>query len=131
MKNTPRRFFTNREARKLYILSNGKCTRCGKDIEDYFEVDHIIPFSKGGKTEISNGQVLFMTCNRKKGASMINPKAYNPEVSKKYKPRKWQERFAEEVLKKYQTGARDFLCEAVPAGGKTFGSLRIASMMLD
>lgn len=62
---------------------------------------------------------------------MIDIRAYRPDVPKKIMPRDWQQRFSEQVLKKYQTGARDFLCEAVPAGGKTFGSLRIASMMMD
>jgi 5-methylcytosine-specific restriction endonuclease McrA len=34
-------------------------------IEDA-EVDHIIPFSKGGKTELSNGQITHRYCNRAK-----------------------------------------------------------------
>ncbi len=132
MNKDPRRFFTNKDARRLYLRSGGRCSICGKSLDDgVFEADHIIPHRKGGMTVITNGQALCRECNQKKGASMIDPQAYNPEVSKKYTPRDWQQRFAEEVLKKYQTGERDFLCEAVPAGGKTFGTLRIASMMMD
>jgi superfamily II DNA or RNA helicase len=132
MSKDPRRFFSNQEARRLYLRTGGKCARCGKPLDSgKFEADHIIPHSKGGRTMIVNGQALCRDCNQEKGASMIDPQAYKPDVSKKFIPRSWQQRFSEKVLQKYQTGARDFLCEAVPAGGKTFGSLRIASMMMD
>ncbi len=33
-----------------------------------FEIDHIIPESKGGKTELENLQLLCRHCNRSKGA---------------------------------------------------------------
>jgi 5-methylcytosine-specific restriction endonuclease McrA len=34
-----------------------------------FEFDHIIPRSRGGKTELKNLQLLCRECNRKKGAA--------------------------------------------------------------
>lgn len=45
-----------------------KCSICGKGKEDgvKLEVDHIIPVSRGGKTEMSNLQTLCETCNRGK-----------------------------------------------------------------
>lgn len=58
-------------------------------------------------------------------------KAFNAQKIKTIKPRSWQVRFAESVLADFTAGKRDFLCEAVPAGGKTFASLRIASMMME
>lgn len=58
-------------------------------------------------------------------------KAFNPQQAKSIKPRSWQIRFAESVLADFSAGKRDFLCEAVPAGGKTFASLRVASMMME
>jgi len=49
-----------------------KCKLCNQNImmiEDS-EVDHIIPFSKGGKTEIKNAQITHRYCNRKKNNSV-------------------------------------------------------------
>ncbi len=47
--------------------AKGRCSLCGatKD-ERVLDVDHIIPRSKGGKTEYSNLQVLCSKCNRSK-----------------------------------------------------------------
>lgn len=131
MNKDSRRYFTNRDARVLYVASGGKCARCGLPLGTDWESDHIIPHSKGGTTIVENGQALCKRCNREKGAGMDNSKAYKSSVAKNIKPRNWQTKFVEEVLKKYQTGKRDFLCEAVPAGGKTFGALLAASMMFD
>ena len=45
-----------------------RCRICGASSSDgaKLEVDHIIPVSKGGKTEMSNLQTLCMRCNRGK-----------------------------------------------------------------
>ena len=61
------RTFEDDEKRTLYERQNGVCVRCKKkfDIEE-MEADHIDPWSKGGKTEIENGQMLCRPCNRRK-----------------------------------------------------------------
>lgn len=48
------------------------CSYCGNEILsiDDAEVDHIIPFSQGGKTDISNAQLLHRHCNREKSDSI-------------------------------------------------------------
>lgn len=51
---------------RAFVLSAGKCKKCGS--ESQLEIDHIIPVSKGGKTEVSNLQILCKQCNIKKGA---------------------------------------------------------------
>ena len=45
-----------------------KCTLCGRTASDdiTLEVDHIIPVSKGGLTELDNLRTLCYDCNRGK-----------------------------------------------------------------
>jgi hypothetical protein len=47
------------------------CAGCKQEIREFDDahVDHITPYSKGGKTEKSNGQLMHRYCNRVKGAS--------------------------------------------------------------
>lgn len=54
-------------------MGGGRCVLCGRSVADVvkLEVDHFIPCSKEGKTEISNLRVLCEQCNR--GKSDIVP----------------------------------------------------------
>lgn len=62
------RQFEDRDKRSAYEKQKGICPLCGKHFE-YGEMhgDHIIPWSKGGKTIPENCQMLCMSCNIKKG----------------------------------------------------------------
>ena len=134
MDKDPRRFFTNREARVLYLTSGGICSVCGEPLGEDWESDHVIPHSKGGKTIFNNGQAICKKCNREKGAKMkasISTKSFDPKKAKAITPRTWQSRFVEGVLASFLAGQHDFLCEAVPAGGKNFGTLLAARMMIE
>jgi hypothetical protein len=57
---------------------NYTCQNCGKRMLDGvgLQIDHIIPIAKGGKTELSNLQVLCSVCNRRKSDKIV------PEVKK-------------------------------------------------
>lgn len=45
-----------------------KCASCGKSLKERYEVDHIVPISKGGANYIRNIQLLCVSCNRRKNA---------------------------------------------------------------
>ncbi|MGA3065624.1 MAG: HNH endonuclease signature motif containing protein [Tepidisphaeraceae bacterium] len=36
---------------------------------DAWEADHVVPWSKGGKTVVANGQIACLACNSSKGDS--------------------------------------------------------------
>lgn len=61
-----RRNFNTRQRTALFLLAQGRCFRCNEPLAPSFHADHILPFSKGGATEVQNGQALCPTCNLKK-----------------------------------------------------------------
>lgn len=61
------RSFDEAQRQVIYRRDKGLCQICGKKCEwNDWEADHIVPWRKGGKTEIENGQVLCPSCNSKK-----------------------------------------------------------------
>ena len=51
----------------VYKKSQGRCAACGvSSMERPLDIDHIIPRSWGGLTELENLQALCMSCNRAK-----------------------------------------------------------------
>lgn len=61
------RQFTATQKRTCYEKQNGICAKCGKHFElSEMDADHITPWSKGGKTELANCQMLCVNCNRVK-----------------------------------------------------------------
>lgn len=66
----PDRAFTDQQRSAIFFNNKGVCQNpsCGKQVTfDEFHADHIIPHSRGGKTKVSNGQVLCLPCNLAKG----------------------------------------------------------------
>lgn len=75
-----RRAFSEAERIAIYRRDNGLCQMCldeGKPEREAvvswseYEADHVIPHSKGGPTEVFNGQVLCMVHNRRKSAMVM------------------------------------------------------------
>lgn len=63
------RTFSDSEKRTMYERQGGICPLCNKPFAiEQMEGDHILAWSKGGKTELSNGQMLCRDCNRSKSA---------------------------------------------------------------
>ena len=68
-----RRFFTYEEKQKLFKQPNGNiCAICkNRIIEiDDAQVDHKVPYSKGGKTEMDNAQLTHIFCNQSKNKKL-------------------------------------------------------------
>ena len=53
----------------VLVRDGGRCRRCRRTIN--LEMDHIVPVSKGGKTEESNLQTLCRRCNQAKSKQLV------------------------------------------------------------
>lgn len=69
-----RKRFGTMEFRKLAERDGFNCAICNTNKN--LEIDHVIPFSKGGSDELSNLQLLCRSCNAQKGAKI----SYETEV---------------------------------------------------
>ena len=64
-----RRHFNDREREAIFIMSGGVCQHCSCILKPYdWQPDHIVPYARGGLTDVTNGQALCTSCNLKKGA---------------------------------------------------------------
>lgn len=57
--------------RALINTSDGLCTYCRKELTDDFEIDHIHPVSRGGKSNIENLCLACRLCNRSKSNKTV------------------------------------------------------------
>ena len=61
------RTFSNSDKDTMYHRQNGICPICHNHFEiQEMEADHVIPWSRGGRTELDNCQMLCKRCNREK-----------------------------------------------------------------
>ncbi len=65
-------FVENVDPRQVFSRDKGICCLCGKrvDVNSRWEVDHIVPLSKGGTHAYANVQLAHRRCNRAKGAKV-------------------------------------------------------------
>lgn len=62
---------------ELYEAQNGICYLCAGFFElSEMECDHVIPLSRGGKHQKSNCKMACITCNRSKGAKLLEELTY-------------------------------------------------------
>jgi hypothetical protein len=68
-----RKSFSQRERHQIFARDNYTCQMCGfhSPYGDFLEVDHIYPIRYGGSNRPENLQTLGETCNRSKGAKLI------------------------------------------------------------
>ena len=70
-KKLSKRTFSTTDKRIAYERQNGICAKCGEHHEfEEMEGDHIIPWWRGGKTILSNLQMICKKCNNGKGGKM-------------------------------------------------------------
>lgn len=112
---TERRRFNSSERTALYLAADGRCQRCGRELELGWHADHQQAYSRGGETDVTNGQALCPACNLKKGARTVEL-------------RDWQRKAIEEF---YAARRADFLVAATPGAGKTKMALSLARRLMD
>lgn len=56
------------DIKRLFVLQEGKCISCRCDLGKRYQVDHIIPVSLGGDSDVNNLQLLCPPCNQSKAA---------------------------------------------------------------
>lgn len=62
------RRFNETQRRQTYEKQDGMCVSCGEKFKfEEMHADHIVPWSKGGRTIEDNCQMLCMPCNSSKG----------------------------------------------------------------
>lgn len=110
-----KRFFSSRQKVSLYLATNGHCARCGVVLGAGWHADHVIPHSKGGATYIHNGQALCKPCNLKKGATIMQGDAIVL--------RRFQGRFVETAMNRFEAGQKTMVADVHPGSGKTLAML--------
>lgn len=65
-KNKPRRFANTTESKYVAAEQKWRCKNCNCLLSAFYEIDHIIPFSSGGLTELKNLQALCVKCHKRK-----------------------------------------------------------------
>lgn len=116
-----RRAFKPIERNALFAAANGKCQICGAPLEDTWEADHITAYSKGGNTDILNGQALCQKCNRMKGSN---------DLGDKIGLRPFQREFVDKTIQKALSGQKVLVVHAAAGSGKTLGSHAAADALL-
>lgn len=113
----PRRKFSAQERAALYLAADGHCEECGAEIDPGWHADHEQPWSRGGETDVINGQALCPPCNRRKADKVTGL-------------RKWQNDALREFSAWTPQGDNGFLVEATPGAGKTRLSIEIAKRLM-
>lgn len=103
------RNFRGKDRIALYLAADGKSDLSGEPLGEDFHADHVVPWSRGGETDVVNGQAL-------------TPKENWMKSDRQVIPRQWQTEF----LRRWASTSGDYLLSALPGGGKTIAALLAA-----
>lgn len=117
-----RRRFNSSERVALYLVSDGQCSGCGSELDSSWEADHVTPYSRGGQTDVLNGQALCKRCNREKGDKVEDGIRLRPNQAKAERVAldKWE-------ISRAEPKKRKMVALIHPGGGKTLLALNIAN----
>ena len=107
-----RRIFTRKQRQQVFLASDGRCSICGCELPVGWHVDHVVPFSKGGQTHITNAQALCPSCNQKKSDAMPG----------QIEPRPFQSECIDRAISNVDRGKNSLVAVAAPGSGKTLMS---------
>lgn len=121
----------------MLLRSGGKCESCGVAIElSTFHADHVVPWSKGGPTTLSNAQALCRSCNLAKSSTMTVP--FHNHLPPGWTLRKWQEEFisrfyasALQQVGKPPAEINAFILHAFPGAGKSLAQTLVARTLIE
>lgn len=113
--------------RNVYRRDNGYCAYCTKKVKsDDWEIDHVLPRSRGGKSSFDNVVLCCTKCNRKKanrtpaeaGMQLVRFVKIDDKIVKEYydKPKepKWNALFAvrpKKIRKSWKVFLKDLISE--------------------
>ena len=131
------RLFGPSQRMAMFLQSGGNCQRCGVAIQlSTFHADHIVPWSKGGPTTLSNAQALCPTCNLAKSSTMTVP--FHNHLPPGWTLRNWQEEFinrfyasALQQIGKPPSEVKAFILHAFPGAGKSLAQTLAARTLIE
>ena len=111
MTRESRRRLSLDDRRQLFAAANGRCGRCREPLGDDWEGAHLVSWSNGGATSLSNMDAWCFACNRSNGSK-------DAISLPGFKLREWQEAALETAMEQiWRRGSATI--HAAPGAGKT------------
>lgn len=104
----------------LYIAADGKCQICGCELPDDWHADHIVPYSKTGRTNVHEMQALCPTCNQKKG-SVMPLRRHQKELQE----------LGRQIANNIEQSDDGVIADVTPGGGKSKGICLFAKELIN